>query len=77
MPEKGGKLSQTTLLLRLLCGGYLVYLGISLLGEGAQSALFTGAAIVFILVGAALFVFTLRRMLRERKKPEDSESEAE
>ena len=31
MPDKGNGLSQTTIILRLLCGGYLIYLGVGLL----------------------------------------------
>lgn len=67
MPDKGNGLSQTTLLLRLLCGGYLIYLGISLLAEGA-GALFAAAAVVFILVGGGLLFFTLRTGLRSWKQ---------
>ena len=75
MPDNRGKLSQTTLLLRLLCGGYLIYLGISLLAEGA-GALFAAAAVVFILVGGGLLFFTLRAGWRSWKQcgqEEDSE----
>ena len=67
MPDKGNGLSQTTLILRLLCGGYLIYLGISLLAEGA-GALFAAAAVVFILVGGGLLFFTLRTGLRSWKQ---------
>ena len=64
---KDNGLSQTTLFLRLLCGGYLIYLGISLLAEGA-GALFAGAAVLFILVGGGLLFFTLRAGLQNWKK---------
>ncbi len=76
MPDKRGGQSQTTLLLRLLCGGYLIYLGISLLAERA-GALFAAAAVIFILAGAALLFFTLRTGLKNWKKnaPEDSDSD--
>ena len=77
MPEKGGKLSQTTLLLRLLCGGYLIYLGGSLLKDGVSSALFTGAAIVFIAVGAVLLGFTLRTIWKDWKEGKNSDQETE
>ena len=76
MPDKGNGLSQTTLILRLLCGGYLIYLGISLLAEGA-GALFAAAAVVFILVGGGLLFFTLRagwRSWKQGGQEEDSES---
>ena len=64
---KDNGLSQTTLFLRLLCGGYL-YLGISLLAEGAATVLFAAAAVVFILVGGGLLFFTLRAGLQNWKK---------
>ena len=51
---KGGQPSQVTLLLRLLCGGYLIYLAYSLFTEAAGSVVFYIAAAVFALVGAAL-----------------------
>ena len=65
---KDNGLSQTTLFLRLLCGGYLIYLGISLLAEGAATVLFAAAAVVFILVGGGLLFFTLRAGLRSWKQ---------
>ncbi len=65
---KDNGLSQTTLFLRLLCGGYLIYLGISLLAEGAATVLFAAAAVVFILVGGGLLFFTLRAGLQNWKK---------
>ena len=84
MPDKGSGPSQTTLLLRLLCGGYLIYLGVSWLVEGADalytaaaggSVLFAAAAVLYILVGAALLFFTLRTGFKNWKKnaPEDSD----
>lgn len=65
---KDNGLSQTTLFLRLLCGGYLIYLGISLLAEGAATVLFAAAAVAFILVGGGLLFFTLRAGLQNWKK---------
>ena len=67
MPDKGNGLSQTTIILRLLCGGYLIYLGVSLLAEGT-GVLFAGAAVLFILVGGGLLFFTLRAGLQNWKK---------
>ena len=64
---KDNGLSQTTLFLRLLCGVYLIFLGVSLLAEGA-GALFAGAAVLFILVGGGLLFFTLRAGLQNWKK---------
>ena len=58
---KDNGLSQTTLFLRLLCGGYL-------LAEGAATVLFAAAAVVFILVGGGLLFFTLRAGLQNWKK---------
>ena len=71
MPENGGKLSQTTLLLRLLCGGYLVYLGLSLLLDETASPLFRAAAVLFALAGAGLLAFTAWIFLRRKDGPED------
>ena len=70
MPDKGGKPEQITLILRLLCGGYLIYLAWGLFKDGA-GGLFLAAGAVFALAGAALLVFTLRTMMRR----EDQEDE--
>ena len=63
--------SQTTLLLRLLGGGYLLYLGISILSDGTASLPVTAGAVVFIAVGAGLLVMTLPKVLRRGSGPED------
>lgn len=76
MPDNGGKLSQTTLFLRLLCGGYLIYLGISILLDGTAEPLFKAAAVLFTLVGAGLLAFTVWILLRRKDEPEDPDSEA-
>ncbi len=73
MPGKGGKPSQTTLFLRLLCGGYLIYLAWGLYKDGA-GGLFLAAGAVFALVGAALLVFTLRGMLWKEDQGEEPPS---
>lgn len=78
MPDNRGKLSQTTLLLRLLCGGYLIYLGIDILRDGTASLPITGGAVVFILAGAGLLAFTLPTVIRQIRKidePEDPDGD--
>ena len=65
------KRSQTTLLLRLLGGGYLIYLGISILMDGTASLLIMGGAAIFILAGAGLLAITLPPLLRRKGGPED------
>lgn len=76
MRGNDGKLSQTTLILRLLCGGYLVYLGVSILLDRTAVPLFMAAAAVFLLAGAGLLIVTLRALLRGREEPEESDREA-
>ncbi len=71
MPGDSEKRSQTTLLLRLLGGGYLLYLGISILMDGAASLPIMGGAAVFILAGAGLLAITLLSLLRQKDGPED------
>lgn len=74
---KGGQPSQVTLLLRLLCGGYLIYLAYSLFTEAAGSVVFYIAAAVFALVGAVLIAYTLRGVLRSWSQgTEELEEEA-
>lgn len=75
MPDNGGKLSQTTLLLRLLGGGYLIYLGISILMDGTASPLILGGAAVFLLAGAGLLAITLPTVLRQIKGSDDPDGE--
>ena len=64
--------SQTTLLLRLLGGGYLLYLGISILTDGTASLPITAGAVLFILAGAGLLAVTLPAVLRQLKGPDNS-----
>ena len=67
--------SQTTLLLRLLGGGYLLYLGISILTDGTASLPITAGAVLFILVGAGLLAVTLPAVLQQIRQingPKDS-----
>ncbi|MDE7244051.1 MAG: hypothetical protein K2O18_08760 [Oscillospiraceae bacterium] len=65
------KQSQATLLLRLMGGGYLLYLGISVLLDGTASLPVAAGAAVFILAGAVLLGVTLPAVLRQIKGPED------
>ena len=67
---KSGR-SQTTLLLRLLGGGYLLYLGISILMDGTASLPVMAGAAGFILAVAGLMVITLPALLRPFILPED------
>ena len=72
MSGGSGKQSQTTLLLRLLGGGYLLYLGISILTDGTANLPIMGGAVVFILAGAGLLAITLPVVLRQIKGTDDS-----
>ncbi len=63
---------QISLLLRLLGGGYLVYLAWDLMPSAGDSLLFLTAAVVFGLAGAVLFGHSLLTLLRHgyfRKDP--------
>lgn len=74
----GENLPQITLLLRLLGGGYLIYLGGSILMDGADSPPIMGAAVLFLLVGAGLLAITLPvllRQIRQIDEPKDPDSE--
>lgn len=66
MPGKGERPASVTLTLRLLCGGYLLYLAWELFTGTANGAFFYIAAAVFALVGAALIVYTLWTVLKGR-----------
>ena len=64
MNNEANKPPQLTLLLRLLGGGYLVYLAWDLRSSIPDGLLFLIAVLVFGLVGAALFVHSLVTLLR-------------
>lgn len=66
MPGKGERPASVTLFLRLLCGGYLLYLAWDLFTGAEGGLVFYIAAAVFALVGAALVIFTLRAALKDR-----------
>ena len=55
---------QTSLILRLLGGGYLVYLAWDLAKDNLGLNLFTTAAAVFALVGGALFISSAVTLVR-------------
>ena len=72
MKKEANTPPQTSLLLRLLGGGYLVYLAWDLRASAQDSLLFLVAVAVFGLVGAALFISSLRTLVTHgyfRKDP--------
>lgn len=77
MPDNRGKLSQTTLLLRLLCGGYLLYLGISVLADGTASLPLMGGAVVLVLAGAGLLALTVPTVLRQIRRIDEPDDPGE
>ena len=61
---------QLTLILRLLCGGYLVYLAYGLLDGIRDNPLYAAAVAVFALVGLALMLHSGWKLYRkEYSKP--------
>lgn len=71
---------QGALLLRLLGGGYLVYLAYGIITDYQGKVIYLAAAAVFGLVGAALFLHTLLTLIRSGyfyNTPEDSQSSEE
>ena len=75
----GRDVTQVTLLLRLVCGGYLLYLAWELreavFGPERQLA-FILAAALFVVVGLLLCVFSLRGLIRkEYVMPSDEEEQ--
>ncbi|MCI6433175.1 MAG: hypothetical protein MR828_00100 [Clostridiales bacterium] len=77
--------NQTRIILRLLGGGYLVYLAYDLIKTSEGQAKFIAAAVLFGLVGGALFIHSLLTLVRSdyfRNDPppengEESEEESE
>lgn len=55
---------QVSLLLRLLGGGYLVYLAYDLIKTSQEKALYIAAAVLFGLVGGALFIHSLLTLVK-------------
>ena len=77
MNNEANKLSQTSLFLRLLGGGYLVYLAWDLRASIHDGPLFLIAVIVFGLVGAALLIHTALKFLRHEYQRNDPAPESE
>ena len=71
--------SQISLILRLLGGGYLLYLAWSLLGTADGNTVYILMAVFFALVGAVLVLHTLLKISRGEytgpTPPADGESE--
>ena len=55
---------QISLILRLLCGGYLLYLAYDLLEAIQDSPLYIAAAVVFALVSIVLLVHSVGKLWR-------------
>ena len=74
-----GNPSQISLILRLLGGGYLLYLAWSLLGTADGNTVYILMAVFFALVGAVLLLHTLLKISRGEytgpTPPVDGESE--
>ena len=64
MNNEANKISQTSLFLRLLGGGYLLYLAWDLRASVQDSLLFLIAVAVFAVVGAVLLVHTAVSLVR-------------
>ena len=77
MNNDANKAPQTSLLLRLLGGGYLVYIAWDLRGAIGQSPLFPVAMVVFGLVGAWLFGSSLLTLVRHGYFRRTSDTETE
>lgn len=74
-----GNPSQISLILRLLGGGYLLYLAWSLLGTADGNTIYILMAVFFALVGAVLLLHTLLKISRGEytgpTPPADGESD--
>ena len=64
MKKESPKYAQSTLILRLLAGGYLLYLSWDLRGAIAESPLFIVAIVAFSLIGAALLIHAGWKLLK-------------
>lgn len=78
----GSKPPQASLLLRLLGGGYLVYLAYDLFKTSEGKMQFIAAAVLFALVGGALFLHSLLTLVksdyfRNTPPPENGEESQE
>lgn len=75
---------QISLILRICCGAYLIYLAWDLRGavtgalRGEENLLFALAAAVFAVVGAFLLFFSIRALIRgEYRLPYESDDDGE
>lgn len=84
--EKGKKTSrpaQVTVILRLVAGGYLIYLALGLgkeaiVSEGGRQLLQMGFLVLFLVVGALLVGWSLKKLIKgEYIHPGEDEEEAE
>lgn len=68
---------QVSLLLRLLGGGYLVYLAWDIRGAFSDGPMFILAAVVFALVGGALLIHSIWKLARHEYFKKDPIGETE
>ena len=68
--EKEEKAPQTptfSYFIRILCGGYLIYLSYGLFtGEGAEKKIILAAAALFALVGIFLIIISVKGLLKKK-----------
>ena len=72
--------NQTRVILRLVVGGYLLYLAYDLMKSSAGNWKFIAAAVVFGLAGGALFLHSLLTLVRSdyfRNPPPETKDESE
>lgn len=71
--------NQMKLILRLVVGGYLVYLAYDLFQTSQGKLMFMAAAALFALAGGALFIHALLTLVKNGnfRNPQDDESKSE
>ncbi len=80
MQNKKTQTPQTSLILRLVCGGYLLYLAWDLRSAFQDSPLYLAAAIVFGAAGLVLAIHSLRALTAQhyfRKTDTESNKDRE
>ena len=77
MRNEANRPPQSSLYLRLLGGGYLVYIAWDLRGAVAENPLFWIAILVFGTVGAILFGQSLMKLIRREYAGAESTAEPE
>ncbi len=80
MDAKKPQPPQGVVLLRILGGGYLVYLAYDILRSGTRTPLIMIAAIVFLIAGGSLIFFSARGLMRNEyfyDHPEEESDPAE